>query len=478
MDIVFVDIINIFLPETLLFGFIILNLLLSLFFGKILYKFSGRFALLGILIPLASIAFGVSHSGYTVFGGAYISTVFTMIMKVLILIGAFFTVILSQNITKRIRYRAFEYYTLILTATFGALCLVSSNDFIPMFVALETMTVSVCMLIGFHNRYQSKEAAIKYLLGSVISSGIMLFGISYLYGMCGELNYSLINNAYFGQDNSLFFVISCIFIICGLSFQTANIPFQFSLPDVFQGASYPVGAFISTIPVIAGFSALLRIITYIMYDSPVLQLFIGTMAILTVLYGVSGAIRQTNFKRAAGYSSVIQCGFMMLAVGIFSAYGITAFIFYITAYLFMTFGIWAAGLTFVACTESDEIKDYAGIFYVRPYYATSFIFCIIALAGFPPASGFLAKLFLFISVMRQDGSGLVFLIPALILAAAALYFYANLIKTMFQRKQCKNLAQKQMNTKIVLYFCTVMTGLIFIFADFISKLAIFASFGI
>ena len=478
MDIVFVDIINIFLPETLLFGFIILNLLLSLFFGKILYKFSGRFALLAVLIPLASIAFGVSHAGYTVFGGAYISTVFTMIMKVLILIGAFFTIILSQNITKRIRYRAFEYYTLILTATFGAVCLVGSNDFIPMFVALETLTVSVCMLIGFHNRYQSKEAAIKYLLSSIISSGILLFGISYLYGMCGELNYSLINNAYFGQDNSLLFVISCIFIICGLSFQTANIPFQFSLPDVCQGSSYPVGAFISTIPVIAGFSALLRIITYIMYDSPVLQIFMGTMAILTVLYGVSGAIRQTNFKRAAGYSAIIHCGFMMLAAGIFSAYGVTAFIFYITAYLFMNFGIWAAGLTFVACTESDEIKDYAGIFYVRPYYATAFIFCIMALAGLPPASGFLAKLFLFISVMRQDGSGLVFLIPALILAAAALYFYANLIKTMFQRKQCKNLAQKQMNTKIVLYFCTVMTGLIFIFADFISKLSIFASFGI
>ena len=478
MDIVFVDIVNIFLPETLLFGLIILNLLLSLFFGNVLYKFSGRFALLSILIPLASIAFGISHAGYTVFGGAYISTVFTMIMKVLILMGAFFTVILSQNITKRIRYRAFEYYTLILTATFGAMCLVSANDFIPMFIALETMTVSVCMLIGFHNRYQSKEAAVKYLLSSVISSGILLFGISYLYGMCGELNYSLINNAYFGQDNSLLFVISCIFIICGLSFQTANIPFQSALPDTVQGSSYPVGAFITTIPVIAGFSALLRIITYIMCDSPILQLFIGIIAILTVLYGATGAIRQTNFKRAAAYSSVIQCGFMMLAAGVFSAYGITSFIFYIIVYLFMNIGIWSAGLTFVACTESDEIKDYAGIFYVRPYYASAFIFCLMALAGLPPASGFLAKLFLFVSVMRQDGSGLVFLIPALILAAVALYFYANLIKAMFQRKQCKNIATKQMNTKIVLYFCTVMTGLIFIFADFISKLSIFASFGI
>lgn len=478
MDIALVDIINIFLPETLLFGFIILNLLLSLFFGRTLYKFSSRFALIATIVPLASIAFGISHAGYAIFGGAYISTVFTIFMKVLILLAAFFTIILSQNIIKRIRYRAFEYYTLLLIATFGAMCLAGANDFISLFVSLEILSVSVCMLIGFHNKYQAKEASLKHFVSSLVSSAVLLLGISYLYGMSGEINYYLINNSYFGQDTSLLFMISSILIICGLSFKTGCIPFQNSIPDIYQGTSYPVGAFISTVPKIAGFAALLRMITYIMYDCPILQIIIGVFAILTILYGTLGAIRQTNFKRIMGYSSIIHSGFMLLAVGIFSAYGITAFIFYATTYLFMNFGVWAAGLTFVACTESDEIKDYAGIFYVRPYYASAFIFCIMALAGLPPTSGFLAKLFLFISVMRQDGSGLIFLIPALILTVIALYFYTNLIKTMFQRKRCKNILSEQMNTKIVLYFCTIITGLIFIFADFISKLAIYASFGI
>jgi len=478
MDFIITDLINVFLPETLLFGFIVLILILSLLFGKKLYRFTSRFSLVAITIPLISISFGISHFGYTVFGGAYISTVFTSFMKVLILLGTFCTIILSQNITKKIRYRAFEYYTLLLTATFAAMCLVDSNDFIPMFVSLEILTTASAMLIGFNNKYKSKEAAVKYYIVSAVSTGVLLLGISYIYGLSGELNYSLIDNTYIEQDTSVLYMISSILVICGLTSKICCVPFQMITPDVFRGSSYPVCAFISTIPVIAGFSALLRIITYTMYDCPVLQILIEILAILTILYGIFGAIRQVNFKRFMGYSTVIHCGFMLLSAGIFSAYGLTAFMFYITAYLFMNLGVWAAGITFVACTGSDEIKDYGGIFYIRPYYATAFIICIMALAGLPPTSGFLAKLFLFISVMRQDASGLIFLIPALFLIVFGIFCYSNLIKTMFLRKSCNEIGMPQMNTKIVLYFCTIMTMLIFVFADYISKLSIFASFGI
>ena len=478
MNILITDLINVFLPETLLFGFIILNLLLSLLFGRKLYKFSGRFALAAIIIPLISISFGISHFGYTVFGGAYISTVFTSFMKVLVLLGAFLTVILSQNIVKKIRYKAFEYYTLLLIASFAAMCLIDSNDFIPMFVSLETLSLSSVMLIGFYNKYKSKEAAVKYFVMSAVSTGILLLGVSYIYGLSEELNYSLISNTYFEQDTSVLYMISSILVICGLTSKINCVPFHMFSPDVYRGASYPVCAFVSTIPVIAGFSALLRIITNTMYECPVLQIIIEILAILTIFFGIFGAIRQVNFKRFMGCSTVAHCGFMLLSAGIFSAYGLTAFMFYITAYLFMNFGVWAGGITFVACTGSDELKDYSGIFYVRPYYASAFLICLMALAGLPPTSGFLAKLFLFISVMRQDGSGLVFLIPSVILLIFGIYCYANLNKTMFSKKVCAEIGAPQMNTKIVLYFCSVMTILIFIFADYISKLSILASFGI
>ena len=478
MDLILTDLINVFLPETLLFGFIILNLLLPLLFGKKLYKFSGRFALISIIVPLLSISFGISHFGYTVFGGAYISTVFTMFMKVLVLVGTFLTILLSQNIVKKIRYRAFEFYTLLLITAFAAMCLIDANDFIPMFVSLETLSVSSVMLIGFRNKYKSKESAIKLFTASAISTGILLFGISFVYGLGGELNYSLINNTYFGQDNSVLFLISSLLIIIGLISKIGCVPLQTVVPDIYQGTSYPVAAFVSVVPIIAGFSALLRIVTYTMYDCPFLQIMIEMLAVLTIFCGVFGAIRQGNFKKFMGYSSIIHSGFMLLAVGIFSAYGLTAFMFYIAAYLFMNFGVWAAGITFVACTGSDEIKDYAGIFYVRPYYATAFIICIMALAGLPPTSGFLAKLFLFISVMRQDASGLIFLLPVLILTVFGVYSYSKLIRQMFQKKNCRNIDSEQMNTKIVLYFCTIMTFAIFVFADYISKLSIFASFGI
>ena len=144
----------------------------------------------------------------------------------------------------------------------------------------------------------------------------------------------------------------------------------------------------------------------------------------------------------------------------------------------MTLGVWAAGITFVTCTGSDEIKDYKGLFYIRPYYAAAFIICIMGLAGLPPSSGFLSKIFLFISVMRQDASGLIFLIPSLILVLFGIYCYSNIIRIMFQKKNCNDIGMPQMNTKIILYFCTLMTFVIFVFADYISKLSIFASFGI
>ena len=146
------------------------------------------------------------------------------------------------------------------------------------------------------------ESALKYFISSAIATGILLLGISFVYGLSGELNYSLIDNSYFGQDTSLLFMLSCIFIICGLIFNVGCVPFHMQTPYILQGTSYPIGAYTTTIPVIAGFSALLRLVTYIMDDCPILQIIIGVLAVLTIFFGVFGAIRQDNFKRFMTFS--------------------------------------------------------------------------------------------------------------------------------------------------------------------------------
>lgn len=479
MELLLFELKNVFLPETILLFFIVINLLLSLFFGKKLYKISGRLSLLSVIIPLISISVGIAHSGYTFFSETYIQTNFSMVLKVLILLGAFFTILLSQNIIKKLRYRAYEYHSILLISTFAAMCLVSSNDFIPMFIALETLSLTCCLLIAFWNKYKPKEAAIKFLINSGVATGFLLFGISILYGISGELNFSLLNLHYYGQDFSILFILASVFITVGLMFKTGCSPFQRWVPDVYQGSPYPIAAYLAYVPKIAGFGILARLIGNVMIEAPVLQLFLSLIAILTVAYGMFGAIRQTDIKRLLGYSSVAHCGFMLLGLSVFSVYGVACFIYYAIVYLFMNFGVWAAGITFVACTGSDNIKDYKGLFYARPYYTTAFVICLMALAGLPPTAGFLAKLFLFCSVMRMDASGLLIVLLALILTVVGIYFYVNLMRIMFEKTKDKCLLiSEQMNTKIVLYFCTLMTIITCFFANQIIWLSMYAAIGI
>ena len=479
MDLLLFEIKNVFLPETVLLGFILFNIIFSLFFGKRFYKISERIALCGVLIPMASMALGVSNPGYTIFSEEFIQTNFTIVLKILILTGTLFTVLLSQNLTKKLRFRAFEFYTILLVSAFSALCLVSANDFLPFFVMLEMLVVSNALLIGYWDKNHAKEAAFKYLINSGVASAVLLFGVSYLYGISGELNFSMLYSSYYSQDSSVLYALAGIFIIAGLAFQTCCVPFQRWLPDVNQGASYPVAAYVSAVPVIAAFGIMSRIIANVFTDAPFLQFVMSLMAIITILYGFCGAARQTNIKRFASYSAAAQCGFMMLAVSVFSSYGSAAFIYYAITYLFMSFGAWAAAITFVNSTKSDEIKDYTGIFFVRPYYTAAFSICLFALAGFPPLAGFLSKLCLFTAVMRADSSGLPILIFAVLTTVLGVFVYMNFLKNFFiKNKNANCIIEEQMNTKIVLYFCSLMLIFTFFFANQIIWVAMFASLGI
>lgn len=480
MELLLFELKNVFSPELILFAFIAINFLSALLFGKKIYKFSGRFALLAVILPLAFICLGISHSGYTIFSENYIQTNFTILIKILILLGAFFTILLSQNITKRLRHKAFEYYTLILIATFASMCLVSSNDFIPLIVALETLSVSCCLLIAFWNKYRAKEASVKFLINSSVALGFLLFGISFLYGISGELNFTLLNTHYYAQDSSILFIISSVFIISGLVFQAGCIPFQRWMPDIFQGSPYPVSAYLSVVPPIAVLAVTARIIGNLMNDAPLLQFIISFMAILTIAYGLIGLIRQTNIKRFLGYSSVAQCGFLLLAISIFTNAGISSFLYYAIILLFTNFGAWAAGITFVSCTGTDEIKDYSGLFYTRPYYTTAFTICLISLAGLPPVAGFLSKVYLFANLIRIDLSGLPFVAISVLIMIFGIYGYINLIRIMFEKTPQTNslIISEKMNIKAVLYFCTFMIIITCFFANKLIGLSMFASIGI
>lgn len=479
MELLLFELKNVFLPELSLLIAIAVIFIMELFFSKPLYKLSSRTALIATILPMLAISTGIAHTGHTIFSEMYVQSNFSIVLKLLILIGTFLTILLSQNIIKKIRYRAFEYYLIMLIGTFSAMCLVSANNFVSMFVAMETLFVACCMLIGFWDKYRPKEAAIKYLINSAVATAIFLFGVSILYGISGELSFTMLNLHYYGQDTSVLFMLASVFIIIGLMFKTGCVPFQRWVPDVYQGSPYPVAAYLSVVPKLAAFGILARIIGNFMTEMPMLQIVISFIALLTVAFGVLGAIKQNDIKRFLGYSSIAHCGFMLLALSIFSVFGVAAFIYYAVVYLFMNFGAWAAGITFVACVGSDNIKDYQGIFYVRPYYTTAFVICLIALAGLPPTAGFLAKIFLFSSLTRMDLSGLPVVIIAIILTIYGVFAYMNLIRTLFEKTRVPSiLTSPQMNTKVVLYFCTIMTIVTCFFANQVVWCSMFAALGI
>lgn len=479
MELLLFELKNVFLPELSLLIAIAVIFIMELFFSKPLYKLSSRTALIATILPMLAISTGIAHTGHTIFSEMYVQSNFSIVLKLLILIGTFLTILLSQNIIKKIRYRAFEYYLIMLLGTFSAMCLVSANNFVSMFVAMETLFVACCMLIGFWDKYRPKEAAIKYLINSAVATAIFLFGVSILYGISGELSFTMLNLHYYGQDTSVLFMLASVFIIIGLMFKTGCIPFQRWVPDVYQGSPYPVAAYLSVVPKLAAFGILARIIGNFMTEMPMLQIVISFIALLTVAFGLLGAIKQNDIKRFLGYSSIAHCGFMLLALSIFSVFGVAAFIYYAVVYLFMNFGAWAAGITFVACVGSDNIKDYQGIFYVRPYYTTAFVICLIALAGLPPTAGFLAKIFLFSSLTRMDLSGLPVVIIAIILTIYGVFAYMNLIRTLFEKTRVPTImTSPQMNTKVVLYFCTIMTIVTCFFANQVVWCSMFAALGI
>lgn len=474
MDI-FLDIKTAFLQEFILCGFIVFNIIASLFFGKNFYKFAKWLSILAI-----TIAMGVSPLmpvNYYGFKDSFVANIYTLFFKNLILITAFFVVLLSRNMIKQKRNKAFEYFTLILTATVGAMCLVSANDFIVMFVAMEVLGVACYFLTAFSKNYESKEAGFKYLVMGSVATGIFLFGASYIYGFTNHLNFTMINDFYLKENPALVFTVASILVAAGLLFKIGAVPFANWIPDIYEGTSYPVGAFLSLIPKIAGFAVLGRLLVFIFSFSPILKIILATLAVISIGYGSLGALRQTNIKRLYGYSSIAQSGFILLGISMLSVYSLSTVLFYLFSYVFMNIGIWTAAITFNTSFASDKILDYKGLLYNRPYYAIAFTICLISLAGLPPTSGFIAKLYLFSGITMSSVAFLPALVFALIFAVVGLFFYFNLVKVLFEKTSSPaNIDTSLISPKYILYACALITLLLCFFAEKIIQICLSAAY--
>jgi NADH-quinone oxidoreductase subunit N len=381
------------------------------------------------------------------FGGMFLLDAYSIFFKVLFLIAAILTILISERYLDVERAQSGEYYALMLFAVVGMMFMASAGDFLVLFVALETMALSFYILVGYlkANR-KSNEGALKYFLLGSFSTGILLYGVSLIYGTTGALNFKLIGAARSaaapGGDQAPFFMLGVVLVTVGLGFKIAAVPFHMWAPDAYEGAPTPITAFLSTASKAAAFVVLVRIFaTAFGHLDADWALLLAILSVGSMTLGNIAAILQDNIKRMLAYSSISHAGYALLgviAVGLGDSietreWGVQAVILYLFIYTFVNIG--AFGLVTMLRREQivgDRLSDFAGLSGRAPLSAFAMLVFLLSLAGIPATAGFVGKWYLFGAAVRADYTWLA--VVAVINSAISLYYYARVVVMMYMRE--------------------------------------------
>lgn len=458
------------------------SIVASLFFNTHLYKLSKWVTLLGIVLALCStFCLQIEPDAYA-FNDSFLNNIYTVFFKILILICGFFLTLLSRNMIREKRDRAFEYFTVFLSGILFAMCAVSSTDFISLFVSLEALGLSCYMLLSFTKGPNAKQLTFGYLVQGAVVSSMFLMGISLIYGLCANVGFDQIGS-YFANVNvmqaqpQILLTLSLILVTSSILFKLGVVPFSSWLPDTFQGASYPICAYISSIPVLACFGVLAKILMIFLNYTFTMKIVFACIAVITIVLGSLSAIRQENLKRLMAYSMSVHSGIMLLGLCVFSVYSLSGVLFYLFCYIFANIGAWSALILLFNSARLENLIDLKGLIYHRPYYVMAFTIVLIALAGLAPTCGFVSKLYIFSAVARSGFIFLPFLLIALIGTVISIYAYWRIIRAMFRRIETNIEIDNQIiSSKFILYACAFATVGICIFADKIIQLCQLAAY--
>lgn len=358
------------------------------------------------------------------------------LVKSTIFILTFVVLIYSHDyITERKMYRG-EYFVLILIAVVGMMVMVSASHFITIYIGLELLSLSLYTLVAMNrNSDLATEAAMKYFVLGALASGMLLYGMSIIYGATGSLDIETIRNAIQGmQSDDVMLILGLIFIVVGIGFKLGVVPFHMWIPDIYQGAPTSVVLFIGTAPKIAAFAFVMRLLVdgfqaLAVSWSDMLTIF----AILSMALGNIVAIAQTNLKRMLAYSTISHMGYFMLGIISANPNGYSASLFYVIIYSFTTMA--AFGLIIMmsrAGFEAEEISDYKGLNKRHPWFAFMVALVMFSMAGIPPTVGFFAKLSVIQALIDVDKYWLA--VVAVLFAVIGAYYYLKVVKTLYFEK--------------------------------------------
>ena len=394
-----------------------------------------------VLMLLATAAGFCSHclgSDTTVvaFAGMYETSAVIAAIKGILNIGV--VIVLLQSIKwangESMLMRRGEFYELLLVTLFGMYLMISARHFLVFIIGLESASLPLAAMVALDkNRYESHEAAVKYILTAVFSSAVFMMGLSFVYGLTGSLYFE---NIYFALTNQLnmLLVIAIAFVISGIGFKLSLVPFHLWTADVYQGAPTSVTSYLSVISKGAAAFAFLVILAQVFGPvySKVWEWMLYALIILTITVGNLFAIRQRNMKRFLAFSSVSQAGYIMLGVIAMNAMGMAAMMYYILVYIFSNLAAFGVIGAIENATGKVSMDDYRGLYKTNPRLSVAMMLAMFSLAGIPPFAGFFSKFFIFTGAINQGSVAIyVLVLIALINTIISLYYYLLVVKAMF-----------------------------------------------
>ena len=425
---------NLVLPEIFISLSIMFLLVLGVFkndSSKITFNISLLVLLIASIITLNE-TFSINR--VTLFNNSVVIDPMSSLMKIITLIGAFLVLVISSAYLKSFKIFKIEYPVLILSSVLGMMVMISSNDLMVFYIGLELQSLALYVLATFNrDQLKSSEAGLKYFVLSALSSGLLLYGCSLIYGFSGSTNFNVISSQLNSNEYVLTFGI--VFILVGLAFKITAVPFHMWAPDVYEGSPTTVTLFFTMVPKIAALTVFIRFL-YVPFLNLIdqWQMIIIFLSIASMLFGAIAAIGQTNIKRLVAYSSIGHIGYTLAGLATGSNERIQSSIIYISIYVIMNLALFSCLLMLKRNNQYyEDINDLSGLSKNHPLLSLSLLVILFSLAGIPPLAGFFAKFYIFKAVIEQSMYFLA--IVGLLSTVVAAFYYLRIIKIIYFDKE-------------------------------------------
>jgi NADH-quinone oxidoreductase subunit N len=416
-----------------------------------------------VLLALAGVILAILPPGKLVtFGGSFIVDEFARFLKILALFGSAAAIVMSIDYARREGQERFEYSVLILLSTLGMLMLISAADLIALYVGLELMSLPLYVVAASHrSSLRATEAGLKYFVLGALSSGMLLYGASLVYGFTGTVSFAGIANA--AGQGGIGLIFGIVFLFAGFCFKVSAVPFHMWTPDVYEGAPTPVTAFFAAAPKVAGMAMFVR--TTVMAFPGITsewQQIVVFVSLASMALGSFAAIGQRNFKRLMAYSSIGHMGFALIGLAAGTSEGVQGVLVYIAIYVTMTLGVFAVILSMRRATGMVEsIDQLAGLARTQPTMAFFLAMLLFSMAGVPPLAGFFAKFYVFLAAIK---AGLYLLaVLGVVTSVVGAYYYLAIVKLMYFDEPVGKFEQMPYELRVVLAICGLFNIFFFLY---------------